>query len=245
MRLLILLGCLLLPTLAHSASLLTVTEDWPPYNTLLDPQQADGAYARVVRTALQRSGLPSDIRIYPWARSLAHTSLRPDTLVFALARTASRESQFIWIARLGEVSTYLWQKPGPNRNLFQARDCCSICTVRQDASEESIRAAGFASSHLTQANNHADCLRLVRNGSIDYLVLSYPPLQMLLRQQGLAADSLQRGPLLQRYTVYLAASRGTRLQVIHALQHTLARMEESGESREIIASTLQQAGIQP
>ncbi|MEQ6290136.1 transporter substrate-binding domain-containing protein [Vogesella sp. GCM10023246] len=245
MRPLILLGCLLLSMLAHSAPLLTVTEDWPPYNTLLDPQQADGAYARVVRTALQRSGLPSGIQVYPWARSLAHTTLRPDTLVFALARTESRESQFIWVARLGEVAVYLWHEPGLNRNLHQARDCCSICAVRQDASEESILAAGFASSHLTQANNHADCLRLVRNGSIDYLVQSDPPLQMLLRQQGLAVDSLQRGPLLQRYTVYLAASRGTRPRVIRTLQRTLARMDASGESRKIITSTLKQAGIQP
>lgn len=117
MRLLTLLGCLLLPLLAHSTPLLTVTEDWPPHNTLLDPQQADGAYARVVRTALQRSGLPSGIQVYPWARSLAHTTLRPDTLVFALTRTESRESQFIWVARLGEVAVYLWHKPGLNRNL--------------------------------------------------------------------------------------------------------------------------------
>lgn len=245
MRALFLLGCLLLPSLAHSESLLTVTEDWPPYNTLLDSQQADGAYARVVRTALQRSGLSSRIRVYPWARSLAHTTLRPNTLVFALARTESREHQFIWVARLGEVTMYLWHRPGLNRNLLQARDCCSICAVRQDASEESILAAGFPSSHLTQTNNHADCLRLVHNGSIDYLVQPYPPLQMLLRQQGLEVDSLQRGPLLQRYSVYLAASRGTSPAVIRALQRTLTRMETSGESRKIITTTLRQAGIQP
>lgn len=85
----------------------------------------------------------------------------------------------------------------------------------------------------------------MRNDSIDYLAQSYPPLQMLLRQQGLPSNSLQRGPLLQRYTVYLAASRGTRPRVIHSLQRVLARMDASGESRMIIASTLQQACIQP
>ncbi|MFC3532848.1 substrate-binding periplasmic protein [Vogesella facilis] len=246
MRPLILLGCLLSPLLASAAPLLTVTEDWPPYNTLHDPQQADGAYARVVRSALQRSGLPSSIQVYPWARSLAQTSLRPDTLVFALARTEERETQFVWIARLGEVAVYLWHRPGlPQHSLQQARDCCSICVVRQDASEQSMRAVGFAPPRLTVVDSHADCLRLVRNGSIDYLAQSAPPLQMLLRQQGQTRNSLRRGPLLQRYSVYLAASRGTRPRVVQVLQRTLQAMQARGESRKIITATLQQAGIQP
>lgn len=248
MRSLFLLGCLLYYTLCHAVALQTVTEDWPPYNTLLNAQQADGAYARVVRIALQRSGLPSDIQVYPWARSMAQTSLRPDTLLFALARIASREDQFIWIGKLDELDVYLWRKPGQQtgqHTLQQIRDCCSICTIRRDASEDILRQHGFDNRQLIVANNHTDCLRLVRSGTVDYLALPYPPLQMLLRQQGQAVDSLQRGPLLLHYSVYLAASRGTRPRVIQSLRDELARMARNGESRKIIAGTLQQVGILP
>ncbi|WP_174875851.1 substrate-binding periplasmic protein [Vogesella oryzae] len=239
---------LLLPLAAAAAAspLLTVTENWPPYSTLRDAQIANGAYARVIRTALLRNHLPSEIHVYPWSRSLAQTALRPDTLVFALARTPSRESRFIWVAQLGQDSVYLWHKTGRSQQTIdQIRDCCSICTVQQDASEESIRETGFKTSRLIIASSYADCLRLVHNGSIDYLAQSSPSLQFLLQQQGMATDSLQRGPLLKRYTLYLAASRGTRPKLIHSLRQTLLQMNANGESNKIITSTLQQAGINP
>lgn len=246
MRTGILLGWLLLSMAAQAAPLLTVTEDWPPYTTLHNPQQADGAYARVVRIALQRSGLPDSIEVYPWARSLAQARVRPDTLLFAVARTSQRETQYQWLARLDTVAVYLWHRPGmASQSLAQARDCCNICTVRQDANLEALRAAGFGAAHLLQANSHADCLRLLQHGSVHYLALPGPLVKMLQQQQGLPADSLQRGPLLQRFDVYLAASHGTSPTIIQPLQRTLQQMQRSGESRRIIASTLLQATLPP
>lgn len=246
MRTGILLGWLLLSMAAQAAPLLTVTEDWPPYTTLHNPQQADGAYARVVRIALQRSGLPDSIEVYPWARSLAQARVRPDTLIFALARTRQRESQFIWLAQLDSVAVYLWHTPALARQtLAQARDCCNICTVRQDASMEALRARGFTSARILQSNSHADCLRLLQRGSVHYLALPSHPIQILLQQQELAAENLLRGPLLQRYPVYLAASLGTQARTVQTLRQQLQRMQGSGEQRRIIDNALHQASSQP
>ena len=242
----ILLVGLFLSLIAQAAPLLTVTEDWPPYTTMRNPQQADGAYARVVRTALQRSGLPDNIQVYPWARSLAQARLRPDTLLFALARTSQRESRFLWLAPLDTVAVYLWHSPGSSpQKLTQIRDCCSICTVRQDANLEALRESGFSMQRVVQANSNADCLRLLQHGSVQYLALPGPLLKILLEQQGLPEDSLQRGPLLQRYRLYLAASLGTEQRTVQTLRRQLQQMQNSGEQQRIILHALQQAGSRP
>lgn len=78
------------------------TESSPPYHYLNDQGEVVGSSTRLVREIIENAGYDVEFRLMPWARSLRMVSQRDDALVFSLARTPERESQFFWIAPVSE-----------------------------------------------------------------------------------------------------------------------------------------------
>jgi polar amino acid transport system substrate-binding protein len=223
--------------------LLVVTEPWPPYNTFSNDDTADGAHALIVRRALARSGLTASINIYPWARAMALAETRPNTLLFSVARTAEREDRFIWLGRLSQTQQFLWHMDSPgaaNLSLQQIVRCCSICTVRKDVSEETLRQQDSDNRlQLVLTGSHHDCLRMLRGGSVQYMAASPYRIQATLLQAGLQASVLQRATAIAPPRIlYLAASKGTPASTVRKLQAAMQHLQDSGESEHILQQVL-------
>lgn len=245
MRISVLL-CLLFSGLCRAAELplQTVTEIWAPYNTYSSEQTADGAHALAVQQLLQRAALPDTINILPWARSMGLALNRPNTLIFSLARTPEREPLFIWLAKLSNVQQFLWQSKESKaqaKTLQDAADCCHICTLRKDISETHLRAAmQQPDKHLILADSHADCLRLLRGGDVDFMAGSIPRIEYLLHTEKLASNTLKRSiPLAAPNPLYLAANLQTDKKILAKLQQQIKLMEDSGELQRLIQRALQ------
>lgn len=245
MRILVLL-CLLLSGLCRAAELplQTVTEVWAPYNTYSSEQTADGAHALAVQQLLQGAELPDSISILPWARSMGLALNRPNTLIFSLARTPERENHFIWLARLSSVQQFLWQaakSTAQAQTLPEAADCCQVCTLRKDISETHLRAAGLqVNKQLILADSHADCLRLLRSGKIDFMAGSVARIEYLLHAENLPSDTLKRSiPLATPNPLYLAANLQTDKKILDKLRQQIKLMENSGELQRLIHRGLQ------
>jgi polar amino acid transport system substrate-binding protein len=223
--------------------LLVVTEPWPPYNTFSNDETADGAHALIVQRALAHSGLTASISVYPWARAMALTETRPNTLLFSLARTAEREDRFIWLGRLSQTQQFLWHLDSPgaaNLSLQQIMHCCSICTVRKDVSEETLRQQDSDNRlQLVLTGSHHDCLRMLRSGSVQYMAGSAYRIQATLLYAGLQGSLLQRATAIAPPRIlYLAANKGTPAGTVRKIQAAMQQLQDSGESERILQQVL-------
>lgn len=228
-----------------STELISVTEPWAPYNTFSNDETADGAHALIVQRALALSGLQAPIHIYPWARAMAMTQNRPNTLLFSLARTPEREARFVWLGKLSQTQQFLWRLPATPesespRKLQQIIACCSICTVRKDVSEESLREQDKAQQlQLVLSGHHHDCLRMLRSGSVQYLAGSPYRIRSLLQQAGLPLGMLHREAAISpARELYLAANLDTPATTIRKLQQAMQQLQESGESERLLQQVL-------
>lgn len=246
----LLAGCLLLlaSLVTHGQQadkgLLVVTEPWPAYNTFSNDNTADGAHALIVQRALALSGLQAQTGVYPWARAMALAQSRPNTLLFSLARTPERESKFIWIGKLSQTQQFLWRLETPvhepDPSLQQILRCCSICTVRKDVSEETLRQQDSEHSmQLVLTGSHNDCLRMLRSGSVAYMVASSYRIEATLQQSSPPAPSLHKSSAIAPpRTLFLAASHGTPGSTISKLRHAMKQMQQSGELERILQQAL-------
>lgn len=229
----------------NSTELIAVTEPWAPYNTFSNDETADGAHALIVQRALTLSGLQAPIYIYPWARAMAMTQNRPNTLLFSLARTPEREARFIWLGKLSQTQQFLWRLPtgtetGSPKKLQQIIACCSICTVRKDVSEESLREQDKDQRlQLVLLGHHNDCLRMLRSGSVQYLAGSPYRIKSLLQQASLPAGLLYRETAISApRELYFAANLNTPAQTVRKLQQAMQQLQESGESERLLLQVL-------
>lgn len=83
-----------------------VTEDFPPYNYVED-KKPTGFATEVVQQLMAK--LDEDIRIdvLPWTRAMLTAESRPDTLIFSILRTDTRENKYHWIGQIDNLSIYL------------------------------------------------------------------------------------------------------------------------------------------
>lgn len=229
----------------QNPALLVVTEPWAPYNTLSDDETADGGHALIVQRALALSGLSAPIKVYPWARAMALTQHRPNTLLFSVARTPEREKRFIWLGKLSQTQPFLWRQPSSDDSAASATvqqiiACCSICTVRRDVSEEALRAQDPARQlQLVLTGSHHDCLRMLRNGSVQYIAASSYRMTSTLQQAGLPAGQLLReAAIAPARQLYLAANLDTSASTVRKLQQAMQQLLNSGESELLLQQAL-------
>lgn len=99
--------CLLVGTSARSQSLQIVTEEFPPYNYTEDGL-ITGMSTEIVVAACKNVGLPTEIKVYPWARTYEIAQTEPNTLIFSIARSPGREKLFHWAGTVAPVQSCLF-----------------------------------------------------------------------------------------------------------------------------------------
>jgi len=82
----------------QSPEMLTyITEDYRPYSYREDGQ-LKGLAVDLLRLMWQRMGMDEQkIEMYPWARGYQLVQRTPNTVLFAMSRTAQREKLFKWV----------------------------------------------------------------------------------------------------------------------------------------------------
>ncbi len=67
-----------------------------------------GPTTQIVKQLLTQSKLSFDLNIMPWARAYEMAKQKPNTLIYSIARTQSREEQFHWIGVVSRYEYYLY-----------------------------------------------------------------------------------------------------------------------------------------
>ncbi|GLQ31098.1 substrate-binding periplasmic protein [Litoribrevibacter albus] len=106
----ILIGCwfLLSSFMCQGYEIQIVTEDFAPYS-YKENGKLTGISVEIVESLLEQLNLPSNIRVYPFKRTIELAKTRKNTLIFSIIRSEERERHFKWVGRLAPITTALFK----------------------------------------------------------------------------------------------------------------------------------------
>ena len=218
-----------------------VTELSPPHQTLVNGEVA-GLSTILVQQILREAGLTAQIDIFPWARSYRLASSQPNTLIYNMARTAERESQFHWI---GTVAAYqlgfvaLAHRQDITIHSLQDARPYSIAIQRDDLSANFLLQNGFSvGTELVVAADIIESWQLLVHGKVDLVIDDPVALTEMAKLLAISVEQVRfvyAIPELAQHT-WLAASLKTSPQLILQLQQAHAVVEKTTFYQQVMQS---------
>lgn len=99
---------LMVNTSLSVAQQLVVTEILPPYQFYQKDNVLSGFSVEVLDALFKITADDTELQVLPWARAYRTALNQPNTLIFSLARSLSREKLFIWGGKLTTENIYAW-----------------------------------------------------------------------------------------------------------------------------------------
>ncbi|NMM39826.1 transporter substrate-binding domain-containing protein [Pseudoalteromonas arctica] len=158
------------------AKLNVVTEHFPPAQHLDENEQLVGYIADKVQMVLDSSTLDYVVSVHGWSTAFNMALRDPQTCIFSMARSAPREKQFIWIAELAQLNTYLYALNSKSiviNSLEQAKQY-RIAVLKDNYSHHFLLSQGFEEGvNIMLMNSFDHIFKIVqsRQSSIDIVVL--------------------------------------------------------------------------
>lgn len=214
--------------LLHAAPLPTldvVTEDLPPYQVVENGRLSGGSAYWQVKAMLDRAGFPYKFRVLPWPRALSIAEKAPNTLIFSIARTAERESQFQWLGKLAPMQYQFYAaKRSPALLIGQPSDALqyTAVAVRGSAEAQRLVSLGFEEGqNLTLITDYLAVWGMVYHQRADLTYANPPAASLLERGNMQLADFIAVSAVEYGQPLYVAASLDTPAEVVQALRQAL------------------------
>lgn len=174
MKLVFALVLLLFCVAADAETLHVYTEPSPPYHYVNSQGQVVGTSTDIVRKILEGAGYDVEFYVMPWARTLRMVSQQENALVYSLARTPDRESQFFWIAPVSDFKLALVKLRA--RKDIQVRSLSDIHQYSFSAQRHDIGFNWLLSNGLQEGYNLLSCADIrcswqqLKLGTVDMII---------------------------------------------------------------------------
>lgn len=215
--------------LLHAAPMPTldvVTEDLPPYQVVINGKLSGGTAYLQVKAMLDRAGFPYKIRVLPWPRALSIAEKAPNTLIFSIARTAERESQFQWLGKLAPMQYQFYAaKRSPALLINKPTDALqyTAVAVRGSAEAQRLLSLGFVEGkNLTLITDYLAVWGMVHHQRADLTYANPPAASFIARGKMQLTDFVAVSAVEYGQPLYVAASLDTPAEVVQALRQALA-----------------------
>ncbi|GEA09939.1 hypothetical protein KUL49_03140 [Alteromonas sp. KUL49] len=159
--------------MARSETVSAVTESLGKLQYVDDNGQVTGFATDVARAVAERAGVELDIAVMPWARAYKVAQEQSNTLIFSIARTPSREEQFLWVGILCQTPMFVWgtqEHADANYQSFEELRTQSFVVTqgsRMDAYLKQHRV-----KQLTSVANQEQILGMILRGRVDFTITS-------------------------------------------------------------------------
>lgn len=228
------------PALCNPAvgqTLQVVTES-TPYSFVRDGR-VTGAATEVVERTLLRAGLPDfQVHVYPWARAYDMARNEPNVLIFLIARTPARESQFKWVGEFMKMEYHLYKLKGNTevvvRKLADAK-AYAMGVTRDDLRHQYLQAKGF--TKLVVSGQNIDNFRRLVNGQVQLIPLPEHDKTSLCEDLKFDCSRLEKVLTLDELSagLYLAASTATPDATVERARAAFAQLKADGTVRRLMA----------
>jgi polar amino acid transport system substrate-binding protein len=196
---------------ARAEGIRIVTED-SSYTYLRDGKVA-GPATEIVEATMKRAGLKDyKLALYPWARAYDLALQEPNVLIFLIARTQARESQFKWAGEFMRIEYHLYKLRGRDdvvvRNLQDAKGY-AVGVMRDDVRQQYLQSRGF--EKLVVSARNADSLRMLLDRKVQLLPLPDNDVARFCKEANVDPSTLEKVLTLDEMTtgIYMAYSHTT------------------------------------
>jgi polar amino acid transport system substrate-binding protein len=220
----------LLAAASQAQSVKVVTED--SSYTYVQAGKVAGPATEIVELALKRAGL-TDYRValYPWARAYDMALQEPDTLIYLIARTPARETQFKWAGEFMRIEYHLYKLRDRSdvvvNNLDDARRY-AVAVMRDDVRQQYLQSHGF--DKLVVSARNSDSLRMLLDRKVHLLPLPENDVTRFCKEAQVDPAALQKVLTLDEMTtgIYMAYSRGTSDEVVNRTRAAFDKLKADG-----------------
>ncbi|MCK9329889.1 MAG: ABC transporter substrate-binding protein [Candidatus Cloacimonetes bacterium] len=234
----LLMGLVLFSTLSGAVldNFVIMTEQYPPYNFEQDGQ-LKGISIDLMVEILKRDGSNKslkDIQLLPWARGYNDVQHNPNTVLFAMTRSAEREDMFKWVGPISPTKIVLHAKKSKNIKINTDADIANynVGTIREDIGHQLLTKAG-----ITKIDLSADMLSNIKKLQIDRIDLwAYEENVALweMKSQGLNLDEYESVYTLLSSDLYFAFHKSTPEVTISQIQKYLDDIKSDGTYQKIL-----------
>lgn len=215
-----------------------VTETTP--YTSIEGGKVVGSATEVVELTLQRAGLKDyTVHLYPWARAYDMALKEPNVLIFLIARTPARESQFRWVGEIMKIQYHLYRLKSNVLDVssLESAKTFTIGVMRDDVRQQYLRAKGF--KQLVVSAQPLDNFRKLLSGQVDLVPLTTGDARLMCQQAAFDCAGLERVLTLEEISagLYMAYSLQTPLEVAQRTQQAFDRLKAEGLVQRAMART--------
>ena len=220
-----------------------VTEEYPPVTFMKDGKPS-GLVTDMVREIAARQKIPDTIRLTSWKNAYNMALVQPKVILFSAERTPEREHLFQWVGPVGKNSAILYARRGSGiqiHSLDEAKAVPAIATTTNWFTEQLLKREGF--KNLLSSPDPRSNVRQLMNGEVQLSIFTDITIPAIARDAGYRAQDLEPVFTVGQTYFYIAMSRDTPSEVVHAWQSTLDSMKQDGTFEKIYRSYLPDADL--
>ncbi|MGM9489455.1 substrate-binding periplasmic protein [Ideonella sp. YS5] len=215
---------------SQAQTIKAVTED--SSYTYVQGGKVAGPATEIVELALKRAGL-SDYRValYPWARAYDIALQEPDTLIYLIARTPARETQFKWAGEFMRIEYHLYKLRDRGDVAVHSLDDAkryAVAVMRDDVRQQYLQSRGF--DKLVVSARNSDSLRMLLDRKVHLLPLPESDVARFCKEAQVDPSALQKVLTLDEMTtgIYMAYSRSTSDEVVNRTRAAFDKLKSDG-----------------
>ena len=226
-------------------SLNVVTE--PMFLTVEDPEnntndsqiELQGIITKFVTRLLDNSKVEYKISILPWKRALHYASTEANSMIYPIARTAERESKFIWIGKLINVKYYFYQLENRKDISINKLEDAKKLTLGMIASyplEKYLIDRGF--TNLEYVSDDHQSVKMLLSKRIDLFPKSNVGIITLCIELEYSCNLLKAAFEVSdmQSDIYIAVSKKTDPQLVAQLKIAFNNLVENGDHQRLMDS---------
>lgn len=222
---------LALPTnISHGQDISIVTEDFPPYNYMLNGK-VTGLSTEVVQAVIKQANLKGVIKLYPWARSYRMAIYKKNHLIYSIARIPEREHLFHWVGVISPYRTSFFKLKERSDIKVSSLDQAKIYRIGSSTSDVNtiyLEKNGF--KNLQKVTDDVQNIKKLKLGRVDMIVYEENSFIYQVKKLGLKPSLFEQIYRLEELTdnLYMALSKTSDLTLLSKLKADLEAIKQSG-----------------
>lgn len=213
--------------LSEASTLRVVTAEFPPFQVIQPTGKVGGITTEIVENVIANAGYQSNIKSYPWARTLKLGMRERDVLIYSIVRNSEREKLFKWIGVLAPYNVYFWKLKKRKDIKLTSIDNVKkykVGAVNGDIKAQQLVKMGFVSGvNLDFVASDQQNVRRLFAGKIDLMPFDEVSFRYSVATEGLDFSLVEKVIYLDgiSHELYLAASLGISDDVVEKLRMSL------------------------
>lgn len=213
-----------------------VTENFPPFN-YKENGQLQGISIDIFKSILNSIGWSNkknDIELLPWKKAYKTALNEPNTIIFSMTRTSSRENKFKWA---GPIATNYWnlyslkiiEGKTIDYAIYDLNDAkiYSVGVQYGGAMAKYLEAEGF--NHINYSETVPDVVDKLFNFKTQLIAVQELVLYSILRQKNISYKKVRNVYNIRNKQLYIGFNKNIPDNIVQKFQNAIKQLKQNGE----------------